>query len=120
MKPITGTEYLAAEKYPSQTAFLAVCSEVYGFKLPPDYASIHVNGDLFGRMFMQELIRKLLAANGRGLNAKGNSKREGNCCGTWIFGLMRCADCVYLPDGQELKIFYDTERAKITELARSL
>jgi hypothetical protein len=27
-------------------------------------------------------------------------------------------DCVYIPDGQELKTFYDTERAKITELAR--
>jgi hypothetical protein len=25
---------------------------------------------------------------------------------------------VYIPDGQELKTFYDTERAKITELAR--
>ena len=120
MKPVTGAEYLAAENYPSVAAFLAASAKTYGFKLPPDYESIQVNGDLFGRLFMQDLVRKLLAANGRGFNPKAPSKRQGNCCATWIVGFMRCADCVYIPDGQELKTFYDTERAKITELAMSL
>ncbi len=120
MKPITGAEYLAAEKYPSLAAFVAASAETYGFKLPAHYESMHVNGNLFGRMFLQDLIRKLLAANGRGFNPEANSKRQGNCCATWIVGFMRCADCVYVPDGQQLKTFYDTERAKITELAMSL
>lgn len=120
MKPVTGTEYLTAEKYSSLAAFLVASAEKYGFKLPAQYESIQVNGDLFGRMFLQDLIRQLLAANGRGFDSQGNSKRQGNCCATWIVGFMRCADCVYVPDGQELKTFYDTERAKITELAMSL
>lgn len=118
MKPITGAEYLAAERYPSQAVFLAAAAETYGFKLPPDYESIQANTELFGRMFLQELVRKLLAANGRGFDPKAQSKRQGNCCATWIFGFMRCMDCVYIPAGQQLKTFYDTERAKITELAR--
>ena len=31
MKPITGAEYLAAEKYPSLAAFVAASAETYGF-----------------------------------------------------------------------------------------
>ncbi len=117
MKPITGAEYLAAERYPSQAAFLAAAAKIYGFKLPPDYESIQANAALFGRMFLQELVRKLLVANGRGFDPQAQSKQQGNCCATWIFGFMRCMDCVYIPEGQQLKTFYDAERAKITELA---
>ena len=81
---------------------------------------MHVNGDLFGRMFLQDLIRKLLAANGRGFSPEANSKRQRKLLRNLDRRLMRCADCVYVPDGQQLKTFYDTERAKITELAMSL